>query len=415
MHDILEMVQGHLSATARVWTAMAPALLLSLYCLVGLAIYMVRYAIKGPYRDPEFEARGSSVLANMWVRLYFAWLMQPLWRVVLRSGVPPTAITTLSALVAIAAGLSLAAGRFALGGWLYIFSGILDILDGRLARKANKVTKSGGALDSILDRYADSAVLAGLAWYYRDSWVLGAALVALIGSNLVPYIRARGEAAGVSVKEVGVMQRAERIIYIGVGCAVSPVVEVLLRDPADPRPLHLAAVLGVILLAVGTQVTALHRLVYVLAALDGRTGIGASPDTRDRDRHSLVAATVATVTDFGLMVGLVAIYELTPAAATAIGCVLGGITNLSIHLLWSASGRESRLPEVRRYAFVSFTSALLNAGGVWVLLALPGVDYRIAWVLVRTAVALAWNFPLHRDYVFVARAKVEAGAEAVRG
>ena len=74
--------------------------------------------------------------------------------------------------------VALAAGRFALGGWLYLFAGILDVLDGRIARARGLASKKGAALDSVLDRYSDSAVLVGLSWYYRDSWVLLAAQLA---------------------------------------------------------------------------------------------------------------------------------------------------------------------------------------------------------------------------------------------
>ena len=416
MHLILEWAEGHLSATARVWTAMAPGLVICAYFLLGLAIYIVRCLVKGPYRDPEFEARKESVLASLWFRLYFIWLMQPLWKLVVRTAVPPTAVTTLSVLFSVASGISLAAGRFALGGWLYIFSGVLDVLDGRLARATNKVTKGGGALDAILDRYSDGAVLAGLAWYYRDSWVLGAALFALIGSSLVPYIRARGEANGVAVKDVGVMQRAERIMYIGVACAVSPVVEVLFRDPNDPHPLHLVAVCGVILLAVGTQLTALHRLVYVVSALNNRVAFSWLTDESSQIRRSVAANVLATAVDFLFMWALVIWAGRSPFWATALGCVVGGAINLSINMFWTFATRsEAKLPQIRRYTFVSLTSALLNASGVWVMLQLPDVEFRIAWLFVRVAVGLAWNYPLQRDYVFASSGSAVQLAPAERG
>ncbi len=402
MPPVLDWLQGNLSASARVWTAMAPALIICAYFIVGFLIYLVRCAIKGPFRDNELESRHASFMAGVWFRLYLGWLMQPLWRLVLRSGVPPTAITTLSVLLSLASGISLAAGRFALGGWLYIFSGFCDVIDGRLARTTGKVSKAGGALDAILDRYSDSFVLGGLAWYYRDSWVLAAALIALIGSSLVPYIRARGEALGVVVKDVGVMQRAERILYIGVGCALSPVLEVLLRDPGARHPLHLLAVGGVILLAVGTQLTAFHRLAHVLSALSGSTLMTWRELTERETRRTLFAATLATAGDFVVVSLLVEGLGRQPVIATAIGCVAGGAVDLALNLLWTFAGyRTAKLPQAGRYTFVSLTSALLNAAGVWVLLLLPDVDYRIAWVVVRAAVALAWNYPLHRDYVFL--------------
>ncbi len=400
MDTLTNWLIGRLSTEARVWTAIAPALLLSAYFLVGLAIYAVRVARRGPYRDAELEARGSSALAGMWIRLYFAWVMQPVWRLLLRTGIPATAVTTLSVLLATASGVAVAAGRFALGGWLYIFAGICDFLDGRLARARGSVSKSGAALDSILDRYSDAAVLVGLAWFYRGSWVLLATQLALVGSALVPYIRARGEAVGVTVREVGLMQRAERILYLGVAVALSPVLEVAL-DPTNPRPLHRLAVVGVVLLAVSTQLTALQRLLFLLRVLDERpprhrfSWVGKGSLVR-----TMAAAALATAVDFSLVFTLVSLGHTSAPVATALGCLLGAFVNFSINRLWTFSTSGSKLPQVGRYGFVSVSSALLNAGGVAVLLLLPAIDYRLAWWLVRGAVFVAWNFPLQRDYVF---------------
>ena len=93
------------------------------------------------------------------------------------SGLPPAASRS-------AAGCSSSPGRsiFSTGAW-----------------PAAPVARSpsGAALDSILDRYVESALIVGLAWYYRESWVLVACLLALTGSLLVPYVRARGESLGV--------------------------------------------------------------------------------------------------------------------------------------------------------------------------------------------------------------------------
>ncbi len=402
MLDVLfDWVSGRLSSEARVWTALAPALLGVAYFLVGLLIYSLRYVVRGSHRDAEMESRGSTVLAGMFLRLYFVWLMQPLWKAIYKTGIPATAITTLSVLLATASGVSLAAGRFALGGWLYIFAGICDFLDGRVARARGSASRSGAALDSVLDRYSDAAVLVGLSWYYRDGWVLLAAQAALVGSSLIPYIRARGEAAGVAVKDVGMMQRAERILYLGAAVALSPIVEVWLA-PNEARPLHRLAVVGVVLLAVSTQVTALQRLIFLLGALrddvSERRWLGLGKGSLGRNA---VSSGIATAADFALVTLLVGTLFSPPPLATAVGCGLGAVVNFTINRVWAFGGNGDRkLPQLGRYGFVSLTSAGLNAGGVAVLLLLPSIDYRLAWALVRGAVFIAWNFPLQRDYVF---------------
>ena len=396
MESLFLWLAGQLSDEARIWTALAPAVAMSAYFIMGLGVYAARVWLRGHRRDGEIEARHTPVLTGLWIRLYFAWLMQPLWRLVLRTGVPPAALTTLSLLLAAGSGVALAAGRFALGGWLYIFAGIFDFLDGRLARAQGSSTTQGAALDSILDRYSDAAVLVGLAWFYRNDWVLLPVLMAMMGSSLIPYIRAKGEALGLEVT-VGIMQRAERIVYLGVAVALSPILEVLL-NPLDPRPIHRLAVVGIVLLAVSTQLTAAQRLVFLLRALAVRK----APRRGRVFSKNLVAAAVATGADFVVVALCSELGWFTPPAATAVGCGLGAMVNFGLNRVWTFGSRDARLPQMSRYVFVSSISAMLNAGGVAVLLLLPGFDFRIGWWLVRGAVFLAWNFPLHRDYVFAA-------------
>lgn len=395
MPDVVSWLRGDLSSSGRIWSAVAPALFLGSYFLIGLVIYGVRTAIKGPYRDAEIEGRAFILGAG--ARQYFAWVMRPLWRSFMKLQIPPNAVTTLSVLLACAAGVSVAMGRFSLGGWLYLFAGACDFIDGRLARVTGVASKAGAALDSVLDRYCESAVLVGLAWFYRDSWVLLAVLATLVGSFLVPYIRARGEGLGVEVK-MGMMQRPERLVLMGVTMAFSPIVEALL-NPADPRPPHTLAIMALVLLAVTTQFTAVTRLLFVLRAL-GNDYVGDTMKSRGQMIRSVVSAGIATAADFGAVVLFVSMMNIDPWVATALGCLIGGTVNFAMNRVWTFGSHGAPLGQASRYAFVSMSSALLNSGGVAVLLFVPTLDYRIAWFIVRGAVFLAWNYPLQRDYVF---------------
>jgi phosphatidylglycerophosphate synthase/putative flippase GtrA len=392
---------GHLSAQGRVWSALAPALLVVAYFILSFLVYLVRVAVKGPYRDAEIESRGSSLLAGMFFRQWFGWVMQPIWRLVVTSGVPATAITTLSVLLATAAGVSTSAGRFALGGWLYIFAGMCDFLDGRLARATNTVSPAGAALDSILDRYSDSAVLVGLAWYYRESWVLIATQFALVGSSIIPYIRARGEAIGVSLKEVGLMQRAERVMYLGVAVAMSPVLEVAI-NATEPHPLHRLAIVGVVLLAVSTQITALQRFIHLITTLDPRAwDLGWLRGDRAARRRRRIGATLATVADFLVMFFLVEGRLTSVPVATFLGLVVGATLAYLFNRLWTYGPAGTRGRLALRYAFAALSSAGLNAGGVAVLMLLPHVMavpllYLLPWAAVHVTVFMAWNFPLYQ-------------------
>src|SRR5262245_2217957 len=258
--DFGHWLDGRLSGLERILGAAGPVLLL--LPLLGLAAiaYQALRLWRGPFRDEEMVLRTSGGFASRGVKHFFAWTMRPWWTLLARIGFPPNAITSLSFALALAAAVSVAAGRFALGGWLFVVAGALDFLDGRVARTTGRTSASGAALDSILDRYVESALIVGLAWYYRDSWVLVACLFALIGSLLVPYVRARGESLGVRMADVGFMQRSERVLLLGAGTALSPIIEVVL-SPTDRHPAHRLAILALVVLAVTSHATALQRLV----------------------------------------------------------------------------------------------------------------------------------------------------------
>jgi phosphatidylglycerophosphate synthase len=396
-------LSGNLSPSARIWTALAPAILACAYFLGGLLLFCIRCAFKGIPRDEETLKRGSTVLVGFFLRHYFFWVIQPLWTVILRSGLPANALSMLSGLLGISAGVALAAGRFALGGWLFLAAGILDVMDGRIARTRKEANPAGAALDSVLDRYVDSAMLMGLAWYYRDTWVLLPALLALLGSSLVPYVRAKGEGLGVSVRD-GAMQRLERVLFLGVGTALSPILEAVFWP--EKHPMHWLAVVGLVFVAVMSNYTAITRfrtLVRTLApkrqeARSGKAILGLNA----------MAGAVATAADFALVLVLVEWVSLLPAWATVVGSVLGAVVNYSINRVLTFKSTAAVSRQLARYAVVSSTSALLNAGGVALLTLHPQLAYTLGWWLVRGVVYFAWNLPLQRDYVFNDNASPDA-------
>ena len=247
------------------WLPLAPAAVVCLYFFIGLIAFSIRSAIWGVKRDRDIEASGRSILIGAYLRNYFSWLIRPLWWLVLASGISPNGVTIVATLAGCASGVAVALGRFSLGGWLFILSGILDTLDGKLARVRHRVTPAGAAFDSLLDRYADGAVLFGLAIYFRNSWALVPALAAIFGTSMVPYVRAKAESFGVAMKD-GLMQRPERVFTLGVAVMASPMVEALLPTSSAHTPQRLAAI-GLVLLAVTSNMTALGRIARLLTAL----------------------------------------------------------------------------------------------------------------------------------------------------
>ncbi len=130
----------------------------------------------------------------------------------------PNSLTVTGFLLSLAASIILARDIF-FGAVLILVSGAFDILDGVVARRNNKVTPFGAFLDSVLDRYSDAAMYLGLSVNLLNQQnTTGAFLsvIALIGSLLISYTRARAEGLGWSCS-IGLMERPERIIVLSLG------------------------------------------------------------------------------------------------------------------------------------------------------------------------------------------------------
>jgi CDP-diacylglycerol--glycerol-3-phosphate 3-phosphatidyltransferase len=170
-----------------------------------------------------------------------------------RLGLSPNALTIVGSLLTASVGILVAQGWFLPAGiCLWLFS-ITDTLDGALARATDRVSVFGAFLDSVCDRYAEAAVFLGLVWWYQSTAnPLGITLayLAVIGSLMVSYARARAEGVGLQAADVGWFQRPERIIALGIGLLVAPF-----------APLGLLGILAA--LALLTTVTVIQRVLHV--------------------------------------------------------------------------------------------------------------------------------------------------------
>jgi CDP-diacylglycerol---glycerol-3-phosphate 3-phosphatidyltransferase len=184
-------------------------------------------------------------------------VLAPLVRWMARSGTRPNHLTVLGCLLGIAAGLAFFEGGFRLGALLLALSGVCDILDGPLARELGIESKFGAFLDSALDRLSEGAALVGIAGFYMvhllamvhdptmvfaelernlvpSTWARASlvAMLALVGSFLVSYTRARAEGLGLQCR-VGWFERPERLLLLivagafGVGGVMSGALLVL--------------------------------------------------------------------------------------------------------------------------------------------------------------------------------------------
>ena len=155
------------------------------------------------------------------VRSYFE---EPGARVCNAVGLSPNAITLLGFAVCVVSAYLVASQWLLWGGVVFLVGSILDMMDGALARLTGKDTPFGALLDSVFDRLGEAALFVGLGIYalradFTDEYRAGfitALLLALIFSQGVSYLRARGEGLGVFTR-AGLMTRTERVILLGGG------------------------------------------------------------------------------------------------------------------------------------------------------------------------------------------------------
>ncbi len=178
--------------------------------------------------------------------------LNPLVRWLVKLNLSPNWFTTLSLVVGAGSGVYYGTGRLRCGGALVLICGLLDTLDGKVARATNRVTRFGALYDSTLDRYAEVIAFFGMAFYFvahQQLLVSVGICVALAGSLMVSYVRARAEGLGFECK-VGLMQRPERLVLVGLGSLIH----------------EYALIAAIFVIAVLSNFTAGQRLYHVWVA-----------------------------------------------------------------------------------------------------------------------------------------------------
>ncbi|MBV9303645.1 MAG: CDP-alcohol phosphatidyltransferase family protein [Acidobacteriaceae bacterium] len=162
------------------------------------------------------------------------------------SKINPNVLTFFGLVINMVAATFLAVGSFRTAGFIIIFAGLFDMVDGRVARETNRVTRFGAFFDSVLDRYSDVALLVGLLVYYgtinRPSYVVLTAIV-MAASVMISYTRTRAENI-IPTCKVGFLERPERVVLLIIGALFDRMAPVL----------WVIAVLG--------NLTVAHRMVF---------------------------------------------------------------------------------------------------------------------------------------------------------
>jgi CDP-diacylglycerol--glycerol-3-phosphate 3-phosphatidyltransferase len=190
------------------------------------------------------------------VRRWMRWLLEPLARLIGRTGISPNLLTVIGFALTVGVAYVLATGHLQIGGVLLAVAGTFDALDGTVARLAGRKSRFGAFLDSIVDRLSEAVIFLGLLVHYtqqggrQESFLIYATIV---GSLMVSYARARAENIGVECKK-GILTRFERTAVLVIGLIVN----------------QMSITLWV--MAVLSNFTALQRMYIVWRATGGEKG-----------------------------------------------------------------------------------------------------------------------------------------------
>ncbi len=176
---------------------------------------------------------------------------QPVVQLLTKTGVTPDVISWLGFLVTVGAAVLIITGYPFAAGFVVLVAGFFDTLDGALARSTNRTSDFGAFLDSTLDRLSEAVLLLGiLVLYAREQSTAGILVVgiALVGSLLVSYLRARAESLNLEC-QVGLFTRTERVIVLALGLLLSRI--------------NYALIIALAIIAVFSLVTVVQRMVHV--------------------------------------------------------------------------------------------------------------------------------------------------------
>jgi CDP-diacylglycerol--glycerol-3-phosphate 3-phosphatidyltransferase len=201
-------------------------------------------------------------------RVRYLRIIAPVGKFFAKLGVHPNILSITGFVLSVAAGIIYSIGSFFWAAWVVVLAGTCDALDGQIARQTNKTSSFGAFFDSTLDRYSDMFLFVGLAYYFaggvpmgfpdpglgRDTspWTVVIIILAIVGSFMVSYTRARAEGLGLECKK-GMMQRPERITLLVIGSLLGSI----------PKVGPVLLTITLLILAISSNLTALFRVFFI--------------------------------------------------------------------------------------------------------------------------------------------------------
>jgi CDP-diacylglycerol--glycerol-3-phosphate 3-phosphatidyltransferase len=193
------------------------------------------------------------LLNKHWVNGFLT-VIEPIAKLLINLRVHPHIITVAGLLISILAFNFFRLGLFFYAALMVILAGACDVLDGRLARETKQITKFGALMDSTIDRYSEVLMFLGLAIFFHDkqTYIVYLIILAITGSFMVSYTRARAEGLGIECK-VGLMQRPERMTYLAIGSILGSI----------PKTKNIVLILTIWFIAIFANITVVQRIVFI--------------------------------------------------------------------------------------------------------------------------------------------------------
>jgi len=221
----------------------------------------------------------SSKLLGSNIKKWWLLLVLPIENYLIEKKVHPNILTISTLIVSVLTGVCYHSGLIFLAGILILAGSTFDIFDGRVARALDKSSERGAFFDSSLDRISEAFIYLGLLSYFQGSIFVYVVFLILVSSTMVSYTRARAEGLGIDC-EVGIMQRTERIVYLGVLSIFNYFVnQALILFGYDPGDYMIKLALLIILIF--SSYTAYQRMSHVMHRLKERDGNN-DPDSDEK-------------------------------------------------------------------------------------------------------------------------------------
>ena len=225
----------------------------------------------GPEQTDERSKTGrkpdSSKLLSGGIKSWWVFLMSPIEDFLIEREFLPNVLTITTLLVSALAGWFFHLGMIFIAGVLLLAGSTFDIFDGRVARAQGLNSPKGAFFDSCVDRYSEVLIYLGLLSFFRDTFFVYIIFLMVSCSMMVSYTKARAEGLGIDC-EVGIMQRTERIVYLGVLSAfnfLGNAITFLMGFGGRDYLLKLS----VIILFIFSFYTSIQRITHVMSKMDG--------------------------------------------------------------------------------------------------------------------------------------------------